>query len=35
VLADGCLGGAPPRIAETLYLDFAETPVWRALRSYG
>jgi hypothetical protein len=35
VLADGCLGAAPVRIGETLYLDFAETPAWRALRSYG
>jgi hypothetical protein len=35
VLADGCLGAAPARIGETLYLDFAETPAWRALRSYG
>jgi hypothetical protein len=35
VLADGCLGAAAPRIDETLYLDFGETPVWRALRAYA
>jgi hypothetical protein len=34
VLAGGCLGAAPARIGETLYLDFAETPPWRAVRSY-
>jgi hypothetical protein len=34
VLADGCLGASPPRLAETLYLDFAETPAWRAVRTY-
>jgi hypothetical protein len=34
-LADGCLGAAPVRIGETLYLDFAETPPWRAVRAYS
>jgi hypothetical protein len=34
VLADGCLGASPPQLAETLYLDFAETPAWRAVRTY-
>jgi hypothetical protein len=34
-LADGCLGAAPARIGETLYLDFSETPPWRAVRSYA
>ena len=35
VLDDGCLGAAPARIGETLYLDFAGSPAWRAVRSYG
>lgn len=34
-LADGCLGAAAARIRETLYLDFAETPAWRAVRAYA
>jgi hypothetical protein len=34
-LADGCLGGAPAVVAETLYLDFEESPAWRALRAYA
>jgi hypothetical protein len=33
-LADGCLGEAAAVICETLYLDFGETPAWRALRAY-
>ena len=35
VLADGCLGGVAAVIDETLYLDFGESPAWRALRTYG
>jgi hypothetical protein len=35
VLAEGCLGGAAAAIDETLYLDFGESPAWRALRRYG
>ncbi|HEY3613008.1 MAG TPA: hypothetical protein VGK92_04850 [Gaiellales bacterium] len=35
VLADGCLGEAPPLLHETLYLDFGEQPAWRALRGYA
>jgi hypothetical protein len=33
-LADGPLGEAAIAIGETLYLDFAETPPWRAVRVY-
>ena len=33
-LADGLLGEAAIAIGETLYLDFAETPAWRAVRRY-
>ena len=33
-LADGALGEAPITVGETLYLDFAETPAWRAVRTY-
>jgi len=33
-LADGCLGAAAIAIGETLYFDFAETPAWRAVRTY-
>lgn len=33
-IADGPLGEAPIVIGETLYLDFADTPIWRAVRSY-
>ncbi len=33
-LADGCLGAAGVAIHETLYLDFAQSPAWRALRVY-
>lgn len=32
--AEGCLGGAAAVIRETLYLDFGETPAWRAVRAY-
>jgi hypothetical protein len=35
VLADGCLGAAQAHVEETLYLDFGETPTWRALRAYA
>jgi hypothetical protein len=35
VLADGCLGEAEAVVHETLYLDFRETPAWRALRVYA
>lgn len=35
VLADGCLGEAEGVVRETLYLDFGETPAWRALRAYA
>jgi hypothetical protein len=34
-LADGGLGEAAAVIHETLYLDFGETPAWRALRVYS
>jgi hypothetical protein len=34
-LADGCLGDVAPVVDETLYLDFGETPAWRALRAYA
>jgi hypothetical protein len=34
-LADGGLGSAQPALHETLYLDFGETPPWRALRAYA
>jgi hypothetical protein len=33
-LADGCLGPAGVAIRETLALDFAQVPPWRALRLY-
>jgi hypothetical protein len=35
VLADGCLGAAAAAIEQTLYLDFADSPAWRALRVYA
>jgi hypothetical protein len=35
VLPDGALGALPATIDETLYLDFGETPAWRALRVYA
>jgi hypothetical protein len=35
VLTDGALGAAPAAIDETLYLDFGDTPAWRALRGYA
>jgi hypothetical protein len=34
VLADGPLGEAAASFEETLYLDFRESPAWRALRVY-
>jgi hypothetical protein len=34
-LPDGCLGTAAAVVSETLYLDFGESPAWRALRVYG
>jgi hypothetical protein len=34
-LAGGCLGDAPAVVAETLYLDFEQSPTWRALRAYA
>jgi hypothetical protein len=33
-LPDGCLGPAAATVSETLYLDFGESPAWRALRVY-
>ena len=33
-LADGALGEAAIMVDETLYLDFAESPAWRAVRTY-
>jgi hypothetical protein len=35
VLADGGLGATRAHVAETVYLDFGETPTWRALRVYA
>ncbi len=33
-IGGGCLGSERATVSETLYLDFSQTPPWRALRAY-